>query len=436
MPSQLNPYRIQQVRQRRIPPFGIGSTYRPFKREYVNTSPRDGYVNWEGRQITVSEGHPFHSMRGELGMTDLGGPFFTRKVHLTDVTYPCKSWTYRQFVNEKAIQDGHILPRALPSLGVNVVKGNITGVPYPDPFSTDQELVALGTTAIANCSPVKPAVDLSQAFAELFREGLPTLIGMKTLKDRGPKALASEYLNFQFGIMPLWRDIQRTAKAIRNADKLLQNLHDNSGKLVRRRFDFPVEIATTETVIPMGLGKHIPDITDISAYSIAGGMGGIANGTYKVTQTIEKKRWFKGAFTYHDPGVVDSGKWKRIVADADRVYGLRPNVDTLWNLMPWSWLLDWFGNTGDVLQNVAALTEWGQLLRYGYMMETTTCTTTYAVNGISQSRGPLHGELFSYTLVDVTKKRVQATPFGFGVEFDSLNLYQTSILAAIGVSRW
>jgi len=39
-------------------------------------------------------------------------------------------------------------------------------------------------------------------------------------------------------------------------------------------------------------------------------------------------------------------------------------------------------------------------------------------------------------LVDVTKKRVQATPFGFGVEFDSLNLYQTSILAAIGVSRW
>lgn len=436
MPSQLDPYRIMEVRHRQIPPFGIGSTYHPFRDEFINSSPAGGYANWKGRQITVSEGHPFHSLRGEKGMTDYGGPFFTRKVFLKEVSHPCLDWSSRWWFFEDKVKNGHILPTGLPNLTVDATSKDIGGLNYPNPYSSDAELIELGTTAIANCSPVKPAVDLSQALAEVFREGLPTLIGLKTLREKGPKGLASEYLNFQFGWKPIWNDIQKTARAIKNADKIMKNLEQNSGKLVRRRFEFPIETQNTETEIQMGLGHHMPDITGLSAWGIVGGMTGIANGNYKVYQTIEKKQWFSGAFTYHYPGVVAKDKWARMVADADRIYGLRPNVDTLWNLMPWSWLLDWFGNTGDVLQNVAMLTEWGQLLRYGYMMETTTCTTTYTAKGISQSQGPLNGEPFSFTLVDITKKRVQATPFGFGVAFDSLNPYQMSILAAVGITRW
>jgi hypothetical protein len=72
-------------------------------------------------------------------------------------------------------------------------------------------------------------------------------------------------------------------------------------------------------------------------------------------------------------------------------------------------------------------------LKYGYMMEHTVSKRTYTFVGPTGFRG---GALpASVSLVSETKKRVRATPYGFGLDEGKLSLRQRAIIAALGLAR-
>jgi hypothetical protein len=162
---------------------------------------------------------------------------------------------------------------------------------------------------------------------------------------------------------------------------------------------------------------------------------GGAQSTVRVVEETTKRRWFSGSFTYYLPSEYDSrSKIGKIALLADRL-GLKPTPDTVWELSPWSWAIDWFSNTGDVISNVSDFANQGLVMHYGYIMEHSIRSRTYFQerSGYKINRSPVPaGPL---TLVTETKVRRQANPFGFGVSWEGLSTFQASILAALGISR-
>jgi len=119
-------------------------------------------------------------------------------------------------------------------------------------------------------------------------------------------------------------------------------------------------------------------------------------------------------------------------------------LNTLWQLTPWSWAVDWFSNAGSFVKNLSSLAEYGTVLRYGYVMETTTVTDTYSAGkvlftptdpSVLAAFKPPYPTVAPLTVRTTVKKRVKANPFGFGVSWDGLSPIQLAIAAALGITR-
>lgn len=113
---------------------------------------------------------------------------------------------------------------------------------YPAvPPDLRDRMIALGTTAIARTIPTNSVASAAQFLGEL-REGLPSVPGSNLIgKSGSPSAYADEFLNYSFGIKPLLSDLQKFAEAGRTSVKVIDQLKADSGRLVRRRYTFPVK---------------------------------------------------------------------------------------------------------------------------------------------------------------------------------------------------
>jgi hypothetical protein len=120
---------------------------------------------------------------------------------------------------------------------------------------------------------------------------------------------------------------------------------------------------------------------------------------------------------------------------AHKILGLELTPETLWNLAPWSWAADWFGNIGDLFHNANSLASDGLVMRYGYIMEHTRVRDTYVFSGPTGLVSWYSGRPTPLILTSETKLRRRATPFGFGKTFAGLTTRQKAIAAALGINR-
>jgi len=157
------------------------------------------------------------------------------------------------------------------------------------------------------------------------------------------------------------------------------------------------------------------------------------SGDVVLTRNVSRNQWFSGAFTYGLPkGDSALSGLHRHYLEAGKLLGTSLTPETLWELSPWSWAVDWFSNTGDVISNLSDWALYGLVMQYGYIMEHTIVSDTYTttptgIKGVKSST-PL-------TFVTETKTRKRANPFGFGVAWNGLNPIQLGILAALGITR-
>jgi len=380
-------------------------------------------------KLWVSEGHPVNR---KTGKRDSGGPFH---VSHTGV-----------FVNPGSVHNvlgGNSLTTLYsgPVWGP-MVKAAPIGEHYEGTVRAmnEKSMAADGTTAISQCAPNNPTAGLASGLAETAREGIPTLPGIQSWRKRTEalKALGSEYLNYQFGWNPLQNEVHSVVNAARHHRDIMQNYRHNEGKNVHRRFDFTPEITTWQEEV-----EAPPQFAPLNTTYL--GNAAIPGNKVLVSCKKERKRWFEGCFTYGGPSGTDS--FRRALgfgSEADAVYGLTLTPDVLWNLTPWSWAVDWFTNTGDLIHNVTNFALAGLVMRYGYMMEETisTYSTEYHDTywntlsskvpkkvGVSREGNCSRGE------ITIHKSRFPASPFGFGVGWDGLSPTQLAITAAIGITR-
>lgn len=377
----------------------------------------------ETHQITTSEGHNWPS--GKTSGRDIGGPFHTIRSWF-DTDYEVQEWnltgsygqSYRGpiYPNWDGTQRGWINPGAITAS--QLALGHRIGP------MTQAQMIAAGTKAIANTLPTNPPLDGAVSLAELFREGIPSMIGGALLKSRmrSAKEYGSEYLNYQFGWMPLVSDLKSAAKTIIDSEKLLLQLQRDSGRNVRRRFAFPEE------------SYNLLSSTSTTPWPNPAGGLFVSCPTHTWHRSVSKT-WFSGAYTYHyDPG--DLSEVSRIATQARLLYGIKLDPDVLWNLAPWSWLTDWVFNTGDILRNMSAFGQDELVLRYGYLMNNVRDTRkmTHAFAKTHTGQRP-YGHPISGTAYLETKQRIRATPYGFGSLLSSFTGGQWAILGALGISR-
>jgi hypothetical protein len=283
----------------------------------------------------------------------------------------------------------------------------------------------LGTKFISETIPTNPSVDGAVALAELFREGIPSMIGSAFLKDRASffRSVGSEYLNVEFGWKPLVKDLRDSFKAILESQKTIENLVKNSGRELRRERLHPPERVVGE--------EYHGDIP-VSALP----MNTIWTSTPRYYQrtTAVRQQWFSGEYTYYvDPAILDG--IEGIAAKARYSLGLRITPDVLWNLAPWSWLVDWFLNVGPILSNLSAFSQDGLVLRRGYVMENVTKSIYCESRAVPWEWVNNHSEFVACSWNGTAKRRAKATPYGFGLNTDMFSNRQWAILGALGITR-
>jgi hypothetical protein len=384
-----------------------------------------------GRQVTTSEGHPWPPRKGVF-RGDLGGDFTTSRQTTEDIP-ASGSMTSQTLVTHYDFYGqpsgwreteyfGDIYPMDPSSLG---------SAPYPPAVrSSDAVLNKLGATAVALVKPTNSVADLSVALGEIVKDGIPSMIGLQTWQNRSSRAkqAGGEYLNVEFGWKPLVSDVMKFADATRRADAILAQYQRDSGRVVRRRMEFPTVTSTQRSVIRSNTIPYGTQHSDLTKDSTTGTL-------YRTRETV-RRQWFSGAFTYYLPPADSSAAGAVAVAalKAKKLYGLTLTPDTLWNLTPWSWAVDWFTNAGDVISNLTDYATDGLVMRYGYIMEHTRVSDIYTLEGFRYKTSSAQPAPLTFTTE--VKVRRRANPFGFGVTWEGLTPRQLAIAAALGLSKF
>lgn len=370
------------------------------------------------RQNTLSRGNPgpYHVNRG-----DRGGNFRT-----TQDTVICKAKTFHLTNGPKYVYytyDGPLFAYKYTNPAVDYATMALD--------SSKTFLETWGANAISRVEPTSPHASLATIVGETVKDGLPKMVGWSLQKagvDHPLKGAGGEYLNYQFGLAPVINDIRSLYESLRDASRIMDQFARDSGKVVRRSYSLPAETSYSSQT---SSGK-----TGVSPALNANLYEPGYYGSYRTQEDrISRERWFEGAFTYLLPSAYGTyaDTFKNMARTINRVSGVLPTPEVLWELMPWSWAIDWFINVQTMLHNFWAFQNDGLILRYGYVMEHTLHDRTWTLPDV-RLRG-LPPRTFVQTFRRETKVRYQATPFGFGLSWDGFSPRQLAIAAALGITR-
>lgn len=305
-------------------------------------------------------------------------------------------------------------------------------LPPETDFPSQDTIMADGRKLIGMTIPTKAEAGLAQFLGEC-RERLPSLIGMTTLKNGATaKKIGDEHLNIQFGIKPFIKDLQKLARAVLQVNKMTSQFQRDSGQNIRRKR----RLGSTSRYESRGsLGGNYPSMGNFYFQNMASEL------YYSVPEVLvadnySSEVWFSGAYTYHlSEAHSFLGKMNAYEEKANHLLGTRLTADVVWNLTPWSWLLDWFGDTGTFMSNVSLLSDDSQVLRYGYVMHETHATRSYTQLDCQLQVDAVAPRSLSLYYEVVRKQRTRATPYGFNVDLNSLTASQVAIMAALGLSK-
>ncbi len=213
----------------------------------------------------------------------------------------------------------------------------------PTPVTVDWDYWR--TKALANINPNKPDVDLPVFLFEL--KEIPKMLhqlgrilstaSVSNFRGKGgitPTDVSSAYLAYSFGWAPLIGDLRKLIDFGQLFDDRLQSLREQSwpgGKKFNRTLGSKTSLTSSgsyELPAPTGMSKPL------------------LTATFKSTQS--QKAWFSARVELQDalPELGDSPNWTA----AKAVLGLNISAATIWEALPFSWLVDYFANVGDFLE--------------------------------------------------------------------------------------
>lgn len=334
--------------------------------------------------------------------------------------------------------------------GVRTFGGNAQCLPTP--FSANQ-MLGYGATGWAQASPVKPDHAFGASLLEL-REGVPVLSSIHRMwkqaemfrdfarngrlirlfstsswaRREAARLLAGGYLTYEFDYKPFESDVRDLVDVCINSSNRYESFVRQGSKGTRRKRIVLQDHASVIEVTNRTYGPAV--VLPTQAYS--------SKGTYTRTRDTHRKVWFSGSFLW--PAIrrdteLSRARDKMLQFQVD--YGLDLTPRTLWQVVPWSWLVDWTTNMGDCVSNLSDIVSLGLCCRHAYVMAQVSSTVEHSFVGCclsDQDKTNLDG---SQTIQYLSQQRMHALPFGFTFN-NPLSTYsadQWAILAALGVSK-
>lgn len=190
------------------------------------------------------------------------------------------------------------------------------------------------TTVLARTNPGRAEVSLPVFVGEM--RDLPHMIksaGDFLLKRRKNwfRSSAGQYLSWQFGWKPLMNDLRNIVTFQANVDKRVQELERlySKGGLKRR-----LKLGNWG-----GFQQSNVTVTSVLGTTIQS----------RESRFTQMERW--GTVRWRPTQLPPSISRRDLQRQAFKaVFGVSIQAVDVWNLMPWSWLVDWFTNTGDFLE--------------------------------------------------------------------------------------
>jgi hypothetical protein len=248
--------------------------------------------------------------------------------------------------------------------------------------------------------------------------------------------VGSDYLNIQFGWMPLLNDLRGIATALIRAS---HGLYQPAGATHRKRTEKPTELnlfgSQANSPVAIAAGNYSDPV------ALRGTGTGIITDHFiradiQTHITAVRSRWFEGEFVYIPEAGFDATKYEDRLATLFKT-DITPS--DLWQLAPWSWLVDYFVDIGGALEATEVAMSNRTLSTYAYAMEKIEQTKSVVLTNI---RGESGSKIYSgpsrhMSLWNSTSyRRIRANPFGFIPNPEvNLNEGQLGILGALGLTR-
>jgi hypothetical protein len=313
---------------------------------------------------------------------------------------------------------------------------------YPQiPAYTQNQINLDGSAFVRRTIPTNPVASLAQFVGELEQDipKLPTMAGL--VGSSKAVGLSKEYLNEQFGIAPFIGDLTKLASSVKTAGNLLRLLRNGSGLITRRKARIDDSVSVSQSEIALGSIKpYMPSClgqtSQIDQFWDSSSTAGVCH----VTETIRSQTWFSCAWTYFLDVADDLlSRLSYFEYKANYLLGSEITPETVWQLTPWTWLIDWFSSVGNVIHNAERLSSDSLVMRYGYIMHQTDASIEYRLLGLRGYEGIYPGSYFptsiSKTYSITSKERHRASPYGFGVDMEALSPSRAAILGALGLTR-
>jgi len=248
-----------------------------------------------------------------------------------------------------------------------------------------------------------------------------------------PKEAANHFLNHVFGWAPFVSDVATVHRSVAQYnDKLARLIAENNqwvhrGGTISESDEVIAEYDSRDSSFPRIY--PLPDVRLLRSVDMGDGRNHFGLSSY----TLRKKEriWFVGEFRYNIPSLSRDNEAFQHVLNLLHYYGVRISPDLIWKATPWSWLGDWFANTGEIFSYIADKAEQDLAARYAYVMREVTYTKTHtAVIHLRDGTD----RWMSWSQEIHSKRRARASPFGL-TPTEELSSRQLAILAALGISR-
>jgi hypothetical protein len=291
-----------------------------------------------------------------------------------------------------------------------------------------------GPLFISRSNPTTPIAGLGQFAGEMNR--LPKFFmnpDYLARKINYFRLLGNDYLNVTFGWLPFVNDLRKAVQVALRANTLASQIYRDSGKWVRRKLKDEPRTSVTTTREEFFFPYRLDYLDGSGADVFFNGSG--RYGSLKIQEELVETYSFSAAFQYFIEGdgsfLSEAGNQLKVV---DRLLGYKLTPAVLYELMPYSWLIDWMSNVGSVVSNWTQFMDDRLVMPYCYLMRESINTRRATAEGVDLYSFPNKVSPVSIQ-VTVQKERVRGTPFGFGLNPDGFSDRQWAILAALALTR-
>lgn len=368
-----------------------------------------------------------------VSLTDAGHPFTSVKHRTLSVGGLCfrsgssSAWGPSDpiYATDKALVPAGVGTTQLPFTTVSsaprqsVINSKVNAA--FDGMRVDKEIAQIGETLVSLLRG-----DFPRLFKRIEESFLALAVLNKNSVKGALKTTGSEYLNSVFGWTPLIRDFENAIKVLTTVDHLIYGTSYRRHREIR--FD-----NWSENISFKGYSSTAFNERRISHVSSIPSFLGYANRDCTFDIRLSAR-----LVPLARPGLGSN----RFIEEAEEVVrnlGLwYPALG--WDLLPYSWLIDWFTHLGSSLTNAMTYGSTPGMTNIDYAWATSCLRTIQSVGpkkepaywSVGTNQYMYTGHARSFTTV---KQRSKVTPFGAGLDLGKLNASEISILVMLGFAK-